>query len=942
MRGLPKMIFKHLFRAKHLNPDPQVRITAISKLDGDIPEQKSSLHELAFNDADINVSLAALTKLDSFALWYKMAGITKNERIGKKARQMVDHVLFNDDDDRMSAVQKRQFALECNDPNLLERLLPQAWLQADPEVVEHSLNVISKPHLALSTLLLSDNEGLQLALLKFANNESTLQKIVKKVVSSKVRDLAVDELAKLHFSKTQPIEVEKKTRLLLSRLLACLACKDSNDYAQLSASREALLSDYAGLESQFFCLTALKQQEFRGKFADINYKLSILVAEMAPLWQAQQDQLALTQKVVQVTADTQALLVWLADMLSDGVSFITLAQTEQAQTEIQTRCKRILQLKSDLPLGHSAQSSLQYLHEQLLQRQHTYNHLPAFVQAIKDGELLLVNFREMALPEDTAALFQAKECLKALKQQWDALRSNYAASWPDALQSAWEQQCAVWQKALTTLSTQLTQDVSRCRNKIKAVDALITHGKYKAAIGIFAKVAKIFQALPGAQQTQLARAFDKIKSEIDNLQDLQAYIAQPRKPALLAQAVALLEYPLEVDEQANKIKDLRRCWNSLGQLGTTQDDALNADFNDKIEQAFLPCRAHYDDQQQLRAANLTAKSAIIEQLTNLEAFAGSDADLARQLRQMQQQWQGLGEVDYKLRDALNAQYRTAMIAPRSKVAQYYQANVEYKQELILQAEKLLELDDAIDAIEQAKFLQEKWKTAEPAQRKVENQLWSTFRHINDKVFAKRKAHNEQLKQQQEQQTDHVQQQLHEMQIKVDGAQTRAMLDAVTVELKDIYDLLDPMPLKVRNLLQTQLNLIAQNQQNKSRSLDAKDQEQRFIDLFAVLQQWKSATLPETAFDLPGMWQQAFKSSVTDDPLERHELTVMLEVLSELPSPDSDKIKRKAMQLKLMADKLESGVQADKTNLLHRWIAQGPVLSNDLALLQRTEHCFITK
>lgn len=939
MRGLPNMIFKRLFRAKHLATDPQVRLAAISKLDSGVPAQKSILHELAFNDADVNVSLAALAKLDSFALWYKMAGIAKNERINKKSRQMVDHVLFSDDDDRMSAAQKRQFALECRDPKLLEKLLSQAWLQADPEVVEQVLNIIAKPHLALSTLLLSDNENLQLALFKFADNEAALQKVVKKVASAKVRALAVDELANLQFRKNQPIEVEKKTRLLLSRLLAC---KDNKDYAQLSAAREELLTDYAGLESQFSCLAVLKQQEFRGKFSEINNMLCILQAEMAPLWQAQQDRLALTQKVEQVSADTEALLVWLAGMLDGDISLLTLAQTEQAQTEIQARFKRILALQADLPLKHAAQSSLQHLHDQLSQRQHTYNHLPAFRQAIEQGELLLANFRAEALPEDIAALPQAKERLKALKQQWNDLRCNYIASWPDALQAAWEQQLTVWQKGLKALTSQLTQDVSRCRSKIKSADALIVQGKYKAAMGLFAKVAHSFQALPSAQQTQLTRLFEKLKAEIDNLQDLQAYIAQPRKPALLAQAVALLEKPLAVDEQADTIKDLRRRWNSLGQLGTTEDDAVNADFNAKLEQAFAPCREHYDAQQHLRSANLAAKSAIIEQLANLEAEADSDAELAKQLRQLQQQWQGLGEVDYKLRDTLNAQYRAAMTAPKSKVAQYYQRNAEYKQQLILQAGKLLELDDAMEAIEQAKLLQEKWKLAEPAERKVENQLWSTFRHINDGVFAKRKAHNEQQKQQQEQQIEIVQQCLTEMLSKVDSAQSRSLLDCATAELDALNAQLGELPAKARVFLQPQFNAIVDRQQNKSRTLDAKHQEQRFIDLFAVLQQWQSATLPETAFNLPGSWQQAFKSSGTDDPLERHELTVMLEVISELPSPDSDKVKRKAMQLKLMADKLENGLQADKTNLLHRWIAQGPVISNDVVLLQRTERCFITQ
>ncbi|MFT5838687.1 MAG: exonuclease SbcC, partial [Flavobacteriales bacterium] len=89
------MIFKHLFRSKHQNPDPQVRIQAIENLNKQDPQQKSVLHELAFNDADVGVSLAALQKLDSFVLWYKMSQIAKNDRVQKKSQQFVENSLLD-------------------------------------------------------------------------------------------------------------------------------------------------------------------------------------------------------------------------------------------------------------------------------------------------------------------------------------------------------------------------------------------------------------------------------------------------------------------------------------------------------------------------------------------------------------------------------------------------------------------------------------------------------------------------------------------------------------------------------------------------------------------------------------------------------------------------------------------------------------------------------
>jgi DNA repair protein SbcC/Rad50 len=111
------MIFNRFFRSKHLDPNPQVRIKAIEKLNTTLSSEKTVLHELAFNDPDASVSLAALHKLDSFTLWYKMSEIGKDERVLKKSQQIVEQMLFDETNVGLNEKDKLSFIRQCNDSN---------------------------------------------------------------------------------------------------------------------------------------------------------------------------------------------------------------------------------------------------------------------------------------------------------------------------------------------------------------------------------------------------------------------------------------------------------------------------------------------------------------------------------------------------------------------------------------------------------------------------------------------------------------------------------------------------------------------------------------------------------------------------------------------------------------------------------------------------------
>jgi len=175
------MIFKHLFRSKHQNPDPQVRLQAIENLNQQDPQQKSVLHELAFNDSDVGVSLAALQKLDSFVLWYKMSEIAKNERVQKKSQQFVENTLLDENNSALSEDEKRKFILETRDIRIVEKLLVQPWVQQDTQLAMILLQRADKPQLQEKLLFDSQNESLQIAILSTFTDSVQTRKLLNKV-----------------------------------------------------------------------------------------------------------------------------------------------------------------------------------------------------------------------------------------------------------------------------------------------------------------------------------------------------------------------------------------------------------------------------------------------------------------------------------------------------------------------------------------------------------------------------------------------------------------------------------------------------------------------------------------------------------------------------------------------------------------------------------------
>ena len=936
------MIFNRFFRSKHLDAKPQVRIKAIADLNQELNAEKTILHELAFNDPDAAVSLAALQKLDSFALWYKMSTTGKDERVVKKSLQVVEKMLFDEADTRLSEKDKRKFISQCNDVRLLEQLIFLPWIQLDSSLTLSMLKTLGKAQISEKVLVETSNTELQLALLSELKDEPASHKIINKLLK-KTQDEALKQHATATLQKWQqqqqlPISVEKETRMLLSRLLAL---KDHSDLSHIQSQRELFSNQYQVLEPQFYCLTAAKQQEFRDKWLELNHKLSKTVDKLAPQWQAEQQNVALQQAVTEVLHASEQVVTRLEVVLNKPLAELDTQQLSAEEAVLSTAAANIQQQLTGL--GDSfrkERQSLILMAERIANCLQTLSNLPAFTQCLEQSRELLEQLASLSLPNDVSQLDAGEQYLREVKAQWRSITQSFSQNLPADIRQQWQQLLTAWQSALKQLNDQISQDVSRCRNKLRAIDALITQGRFRLAMDLFTKVTGWYANLPEKQQGLLEKSYVQVKQQIENLQDWQEYIAAPRKPALLAQAESLVATPLSIEQQASSVKSLRQQWNSLGVIDSESDRALNKAFDDTIEQAFAPCRAHYEEQQQQREQNLLAKQGILTEFIKLNESKDSGNVIAKHMRSLQEQWRKLGEVEFKQRNEINQQYQQVMAPLKDKINQIYRANAEQKESLVNKAQKCLEMDSLDAAIEQLKKLQVEWKSIEHAGKKAEADLWPRFRQASDAVFAKRQEQQAEFKQNLQEQIDKVKQLLKQMKQAVEQAQDKSALDAAAAFKTSVMDAFSPLPDKERSVFARQLSSLEDALKHREINLESEQSQQQYALIFSTLEQWQDTeNVPATVASLPNNWQQAFQSKNAEVKANRHELTIILEIVSEQDSPTSDTKQRQALQMQLMAQKLQHGHLESKDELLKQWIACGALKSAEIGLLARVQSLF---
>lgn len=917
-----------------------VRIQAIGALSAEESQHKSVLHELAFNDSDNRVSVAALNKLNNFDLWWKMMEIAKDERLGKHARSKVEDALLGNNDIVISEQARTAFIKECKNNSLLETLLQkQAIKDSDTDMYLSVLNRLNKPQLTLRTLLTTNNKDLQDALFSNVQDESELAKIAKKAKDPQLAENARLRLEKIQAEKQRPIQLEKDVKLTLSKLLAL---SEETDFQKFQRTWQELQQEFQEQKSQFSVFTSELEQSLNEKFQEIEQKLSNKSHRLQGDWDVQQELARTSAALKSASERCENVLSQVENALLTHAAEITLGELESFNEQI-SQAEQDLNEMLSAKLTDAERRGIEELVNKLMTSRTSLDSLPALQQSLKQAEELIQQFNNLTLPDDVSQIDAAQMYLNETAERWNDITSGFSSIWPKALKQQWSECQKEWKKALKQLRNELQERTSRVRGKLNGIERAISQGRFKNAMRSYEQVKQDFDNLPEAQQSRLNRQFDKVKQQIENLQDWQAYIATPRKPELLKEIEQLVLNPLDPETQAERVKELRKEWNALGVVANETDEVLNNAFNLACEEAFKPCREFYAEQEKQRLDNLQQKQKLLDELEQSQS-GDNVVELSKSLRQMQTAWKQVGAVDYKDLESLNARYQQVVNPIKERVNQFYQDNAQLKQSLLQKAESLLTLEDLKEATESAKKIQQEWKRIEFAGQRLENKLWADFRAINDKIFARRDdAINEQ--------NDAAKTRLSEIETQLTetkqalgaSASKQEIEEFLNKELPALIQEVQTLPRKLNSDVFKLAQKIKSELEEKLLYLGDSQRIEQYRAVFSALANWQQTEVPASASELPNYWRQAFHTaSLVEHELSefnRHQLLILLELLQDKASPEEDSAERKQLQLQLMALKLQEGINLDYDEILRTWIALGPLSESDVKLLPRLEGLF---
>jgi len=977
------MIF-NLFKSKNKwqHKDSNIRIAAINdELSSESPEEKTILHSLLNEDTSELVRRAVLLKYNSFDHYLQASLNNDNKSVREFSTTQVQAILSGKHQIQLSKDKKLQLLSTLSNSSNETKIKT-----IDTAMLNHWLDCENEAALVLCLfkILVEKKNTAQFLLQVFSKKQSTeiqkhilslelnelqdptlLAKLNKKSVDDEVTQIIDNRLAQLIEEKEKPKKLLKKMQLLLSKLLAL---KDQPNYAHYLTNKTILVQEWQVCLPEFSCLSDEEQQTLFVKFDKIIKQLSQIFAPKEEAYHQEKiaEKLAQDKKLAQesfnklITELNKKITtaVFDGDFLSNNTEGDLLNQKEFSSTlealNDNINASVLNKTERDQFLRQSAQ-----LAQRLTQ-------LPEIAESVSEATHLISNISQLTLPKSLSELNDRYQIYSEWLTKYKNVNKKACGVLPQSIIDAYKQIIYTWQNGLKPLQQEQKKLFEQTKKKLIDLKRLLASGKYKVCFGLFKGVNQAVILLSSQQVHQLQRDLEFVTEKMAEISDWEHYIATPRKQELLVEINSLVTAPLDdPNAQAEKVKECRKIWNSLGHAEEDLDKELNKQFNIACEKAFAPCRLFYSEQEKIRALHLVTRKDILSQAKTLahsiktENIENSTVDfkaLDGKLNKLQQRWQQAGEVDREQYQKLFKQFKNIIQPIKNSIKIFHDANGTKKEALIVQAEQQLIVEDNFQAIENVKKLQQQWRDVGFAGSHQESKLWQKFRAINDQVFAKRDQAKSEQQIQLAQLADEFNQTLADIKNSIDGiAEDRIGKPILNSAKEKAEELLHqiiankPVIRSVANAveifikqLNTQLERInAEQEKNSWESL--------FILLEKIADSDANISLDNIANtneykDLTSFWQKRLSEytllKTQDNKAVRADKTLELEILAQAESPSELASERMAAQVRLMQEQMQSSDTINLQQRLADWLLLGKLDTSALDLLARIKKIFI--
>ena len=191
-----------------------------------------------------------------------------------------------------------------------------------------------------------------------------------------------------------------------------------------------------------------------------------------------------------------------------------------------------------------------------------------------------------------------------------------------------------------------------------------------------------------------------------------------------------------------------------------REDEDEAKLKDLLNQIKEKRAAHNAAIEEARAKNLEAKQAIIDEIRTISGDADNVNKHYNKVQELRHQFQQIGEVPAANATEIWKTYQAAvesfydMLKLNKELRDYdFKKNLEQKEQLCEEAEKLSEEENVLEAFRSLQALHDKWREIGPVAKEMRETLWARFKEASAAVNKRHQAFFEQRKKREKENED---------------------------------------------------------------------------------------------------------------------------------------------------------------------------------------------
>ncbi len=480
------------------------------------------------------------------------------------------------------------------------------------------------------------------------------------------------------------------------------------------------------------------------------------------------------------------------------------------------------------------------------------------------------------------------------------------------------------------------------------VEAVAEAAEAGQLASVTTKLQALRDELPGRPPARLAARLRAIDQQLGELRRWQRWSDNEQRLRLIKAVEKALQDELNADALLNLVRDVRTTWEQLEQQEVSHgmrplpaDHSLARQFKGVCGRAMAQARPFLDNRRKVQQERSSLLGELLDNTRRLlEREPGDARELIKHKRILGKSFRELPGLPPKQRKRTAEAIRQLQDQISQRLTDSFQQAEAEKRKLIRLAEQLQHVADQHEAINQAKQLQRQWQSAGPTARKLDQELWQTFRAQLDPLFegqqqqrAEQQAEREavhsrhlELCEQLEALASLGDEELSASAGKVDGLQ--ASWPEHEVFDKRLRQRFQAAGEKFHQRLRSWRN--GQRDQRQQARADAAElRQQAVLQLLSEEPQALAAEARQALGELVELSTDELRARLQQHAEQAHQLCITAEFLSGLPSPAEDRAARMQYQVERLAQRMsqragQQELSAELRELEREWYANQPL------------------